>query len=270
MFTMTTLFYIFATFALLSATMVIRAKNPVYSVLFLILVFCNAAGLLLLIDLDFFAMVFLVVYVGAIAVLFLFVVMMLNIKYTEINENILRYLPVGGIFGLLFLLEVMLIVEQDIVPVLAYHTQSALPFMEWLSCTITFFVVTSCISLWYGSILFSDVYLDTHQRCTEYSTLTRTLETFDTNAEQCMLAHVDYVTWPAFRQMATTIEALGMVVYTYYMSFFIVASLILLIAMIGAIVLTMHKGVYVKRQEVFDQNTRDFSKTLLKIKKTKK
>ena len=86
------LFYMFASFALLAGIMVIRAKNPVYSVLFLILVFCNVSGLLLLINLDFFAMVFLVVYVGAIAVLFLFVVMMLNVKLSEINDNILRYL----------------------------------------------------------------------------------------------------------------------------------------------------------------------------------
>ena len=68
--------------------MVIRAKNPVYSVLFLILVFCNVSGILLLLNLDFFAMVFLVVYVGAIAVLFLFVVMMLNIKLNELSENL--------------------------------------------------------------------------------------------------------------------------------------------------------------------------------------
>ena len=85
--TETTLFSVFATFTLLSALMVIRAKNPVYSVLFLILVFCNAAGLLVLLDLDFFAVVFLVVYVGAVAVLFLFVVMMLDITISEVNET---------------------------------------------------------------------------------------------------------------------------------------------------------------------------------------
>ena len=75
-----TLFYIFALLAIISSIMVIRSKNPVHSVLFLILVFCNSSGLLLLLDLDFFAMIFLVVYVGAIAVLFLFVVMMLDIR----------------------------------------------------------------------------------------------------------------------------------------------------------------------------------------------
>lgn len=74
------LFYVFVVLALVSGAMVIRAKNPVHSVLFLILVFCNTSGLLVLLGLDFFAMIFLVVYVGAIAVLFLFVVMMLHIR----------------------------------------------------------------------------------------------------------------------------------------------------------------------------------------------
>ena len=84
---MNLLFYIFSSFALVSGIMVIQARNPVHSVLFLILVFFNSAGLLLLLGLDFFALIFLVVYVGAIAVLFLFVIMMLNIKLAEINEK---------------------------------------------------------------------------------------------------------------------------------------------------------------------------------------
>ena len=81
------LFYLFSSLALLSGGMVIQARNPVHSVLYLILVFFNGAGLLILLGLDFFAMVFLVVYVGAIAVLFLFVVMMLNINLAEFNEK---------------------------------------------------------------------------------------------------------------------------------------------------------------------------------------
>ncbi len=92
--------------------MVIQSRNPVHSVLFLILVFFNAAGLLILLGLDFFAMIFLVVYIGAIAVLFLFVVMMLNIKLAEINEKKLRYLPIGGLLGILFLFEIFLIVDN--------------------------------------------------------------------------------------------------------------------------------------------------------------
>ena len=85
LFVMTWLFYLFSSFAIASGIMVIQSRNPVHSVLFLILVFFNGAGLLILLGLDFFAMVFLVVYVGAIAVLFLFVVMMLNIKLAEIS-----------------------------------------------------------------------------------------------------------------------------------------------------------------------------------------
>ncbi len=77
----------FALLALLSAIMVIASKNPIHSVVFLILVFCNATGLLLLLKLEFIAIMFLIIYVGAIAVLFLFVVMMLNIKLNQLNEN---------------------------------------------------------------------------------------------------------------------------------------------------------------------------------------
>lgn len=112
---MDTLFYLFSSLTLLSAIMVIQSRNPVHSVLFLILVFLNSAGLLLLLGLDFFAMLFLVVYVGAIAVLFLFVVMMLNVKSAEISEKRLRYLPVGGLLGLLFLVEIVYIVDNDLI-----------------------------------------------------------------------------------------------------------------------------------------------------------
>src|SRR6478735_5134102 len=122
------LFYLFSSLALLSGIMVIQSRNPVHSVLFLILVFFNAAGLLILLGLDFFAMIFLVVYVGSIAVLFLFVVMMLNIKLAEINEKKLRYLPVGGVLGLLFLFEILLLVDNDLIPLLFYNTESFLEF----------------------------------------------------------------------------------------------------------------------------------------------
>ena len=77
---------------------------------------------------------------------------------------------------------------------------------------------------------------------------------------------LEYVVWPYIMEQTTTIHTIGHVVYTYYMVFFILASIILLIAMIGSIVLTMHKGVFVKRQDVFEQNTRDFSKTVRKVK----
>jgi len=200
------LFYFFSSLTLLSGVMVIQARNPVHSVLFLILVFFNAAGLLVLLGLDFFAMIFLVVYVGAIAVLFLFVVMMLNIKIAEINEKRLRYLPIGGVLGLLFLFEVLLIVDNDLIPLLLYNTESFLEFQN-----------------------------------------------------------SSFVNWSENLQTVTNIHAIGNLVYTYYFYFFLLSSLILLVAMIGAIVLTMQKGIRIKRQQVFLQNTRDFAKTIRKV-----
>ncbi len=128
---MNLLFYLFASLALISGFMVIQARNPVHSVLFLILVFFNAAGLLILLGLDFFGMVFLVVYVGAIAVLFLFVVMMLNIRLEEINEKKLRYLPVGGLVGFLFLLETFLIIDNDLIPLISYQEEMGVHWSEW-------------------------------------------------------------------------------------------------------------------------------------------
>ena len=200
------LFYLFSSITLISGVMVIQARNPVYSVLFLILVFFNAAGLLGLLGLDFFAMIFLVVYVGAIAVLFLFVVMMLNIKIAEINEKRLRYLPIGGVLGLLFLFETLLIVDNDLIPLLFYNTENLVEFQN-----------------------------------------------------------LNFIDWSENLQTVTNIQAIGNLVYTYYFYFFLMSSIILLIAMIGAIVLTMQKGLRIKRQQVFLQNTRDFAKTIRKL-----
>ena len=205
---MTWLFYLFSSFAIASGIMVIQSRNPVHSVLFLILVFFNSAGLLILLGLDFFAMVFLVVYVGAIAVLFLFVVMMLNIKLAEISERKLRYVPIGGFLGLLFLGEMILIVNNDLIP-------------------------------WLGSPEMWTVSPQTSPG--------------------------PWVSWAQLLEAVTPLESIGVLLYTYYFYFFIVASLILLVAMLGAIVLTLHKGVHVKRQEVFEQNTREFAKTVTKV-----
>jgi len=205
---MTWLFYLFSSFAIASGIMVIQSRNPVHSVLFLILVFFNSAGLLILLGLDFFAMIFMVVYVGAIAVLFLFVVMMLNIKLAEISERKLRYVPIGGFLGLLFLGEMILIVINDLIP-------------------------------WLGS---PDLWVQGAQ----------------TSAGP-------WVSWAQLLEAVTPLESIGVLLYTYYFYFFILASLILLVAMLGAIVLTLHKGVHVKRQEVFEQNTREFAKTVTKI-----
>lgn len=215
---MDTLFYLFSCLTLLSAIMVIQSRNPVHSVLFLILVFLNSAGLLLLLGLDFFAMLFLVVYVGAIAVLFLFVVMMLNVKSAEISEKRLRYLPVGGLLGLLFLVEIVYIVDNDLI------------------------VERSNLSGLFTS------------------------ESYELGTSFYNTAHIpSTIQWYQLVEPYSNIESIGMVMYTYYLLFFLLASLILLVAMIGAILLTMHKAVSTKRQQVFQQNSREFAKTVYKI-----
>src|ERR1043165_7107291 len=100
-------FYAFAAVTLISAFMVIAARNPVHSVLYLILAFFNSAALFLLMGAEFIAMILVIVYVGAVAVLFLFVVMMLDINVAELREGFLKYLPVGALIGLVLLAEIL-------------------------------------------------------------------------------------------------------------------------------------------------------------------
>ncbi|KAL6491963.1 NADH:ubiquinone dehydrogenase subunit 6 [Orobanche gracilis] len=109
---------VLSSLALVSGLMVVRAKNPVHSVLFPIPVFLNTSGLLLFLGLDFFAMIFPVVHIGAIAVSFIFVVMMFNIQIAEIHEEVLRYLPVSGIIGLIFWWEMFFILDNESIPLL--------------------------------------------------------------------------------------------------------------------------------------------------------
>ena len=198
---------VFAALAISSSIMVVRANNPVYSVLYLILVFVNVSGILILQGLDFFAMIFLVVYVGAIAVLFLFVVTMLNIKVEEKQESMLRYLPVGGGIGLIFFFEIILSLDKEFVPV--------------------------------NPLSFASL-------------------------ENDSLITPEYLDWGSALTQKTGIEAIGQVIYTYYFYYFFMASFILLVAMIGAILLTLYNDPKVKRQEVFEQNAREFSRTIQK------
>jgi NADH-quinone oxidoreductase subunit J len=178
-------FYLFSLAAIASAVLVITARNPVHSVLFLILCFFNAAGLFVLLGAEFLAMILVVVYVGAVAVLFLFVVMMLDVDFVELREGFLDYLPIGGVIGLILLVEMILLVGTwTIAPDLIAHT--ATPNV--------------------GDI--------------------------------------------------TNTQAIGQVLYTKYVFFFQMAGLILLIAMIGAIVLTMRHKPNVKRQVIADQVAR--------------
>src|SRR6516164_8867244 len=103
-------FYLFASICVASAVMVIASRNPVHSVLFLILTFFNAAGLFLLLGAEFLAMILVIVYVGAVAVLFLFVVMMLDVDFAEFKQGFLQYLPIGALIGAIFLVELILVV----------------------------------------------------------------------------------------------------------------------------------------------------------------
>ena len=103
-------FYVFAAVAVAAGIMVVTARNPVHSVLFLILAFFNAAGLFVLMGAEFLAMILVIVYVGAVAVLFLFVVMMLDIDFVELRQGFVKYLPVGGLIGVVLLVELFIVV----------------------------------------------------------------------------------------------------------------------------------------------------------------
>ena len=179
-------FYLFAAITVASAVMVISARNPVHSVLFLILAFVNAAGLFVLMGAEFLAMILIVVYVGAVAVLFLFVVMMLDVDFAELREGFLSYLPVGALVGAVLLAELLLVVgawaiSPDVVKGIAAPIPSGV----------------------------------------------------------------------------TNTEALGLVLYTRYVYFFEAAGVILLVAMIGAIVLTLQHKPQVKRQSIVAQVARN-------------
>jgi NADH-quinone oxidoreductase subunit J len=176
-------FYLFAGVCVASAFMVIAARNPVHSVLFLILAFVNASGLFLLMGAEFLAMILVVVYVGAVAVLFLFVVMMLDVDFAELRQGFLNYLPVGALVGIVFLVELLLVVGGW---ALGPNVPKVLPISPTMSNT----------------------------------------------------------------------EALGLVLYTRYVYFFQAAGMVLLVAMIGAIVLTLRHKEGVKRQNISDQVAR--------------
>ena len=177
-------FYVFAFVVMASAAMVVVSRNPVYSVLFLILAFFNAAALFLLIGAEFIAMILIIVYVGAVAVLFLFVVMMLDINLTELREGFLKYLPVGILIGLVLLAEIL---------------------------------------LGLGVI----------------------------GGDQTTLATLGKA-GPQVLAVDNT-RAIGRVLYTQYFYLFQVAGLVLLVAMIGAIVLTLRTRPGVRRQKVSEQ-----------------
>ncbi|MBN8991064.1 MAG: NADH-quinone oxidoreductase subunit J [Rhizobiales bacterium] len=178
-------FYLFACICVASAAMVIVSRNPVHSVLYLILAFVNASGLFILMGAEFLGMMLIVVYVGAVAVLFLFVIMMLDVDFVELREGFMQYLPVGLVIGGIFVFELLLVVGgRAINPSVTKNITAAIP----------------------GNV--------------------------------------------------SNTEALGLVLYTKYIHYFQLAGMVLLVAMIGAIVLTLRHKVSVKRQDINVQNAR--------------
>ena len=142
-------FYIFSFVKLLSSLMVISTKNPVHSVLFLILAFLNAAGIFVILHAEFLAMILIIVYVGAVAVLFLFVVMMLDIKTTIEKSNILQYMPIGLFIGFVFIAELVIVL---------INTKLELSNMQILSNPLNKFAELSNTKA-IGSVLYTDYIL---------------------------------------------------------------------------------------------------------------
>ena len=178
-------FYLFASVCVASAVLVIVSRNPVHSVLYLILAFVNASGLFILMGAEFLGMMLIVVYVGAVAVLFLFVIMMLDVDFLELREGFIEYLPIGLVIGGIFLAELLLVAGG------------------WVIDPGTTKQITAAI--------------------------------------------------PA---NVSNTEALGLVLYTKYIHYFQLAGMVLLVAMIGAIVLTLRHKAKVKRQNINVQNAR--------------
>jgi len=145
-------FYLFAGVLVAAAVMVISARNPVHSVLFLILAFFNAAALFVLIGAEFLAMILVVVYVGAVAVLFLFVVMMLDINLTELRQGFLQYLPVGALVGLVLLIELVLVMGGwHLAPELAGVAQAPLPLDRSNTAALGDILYTRYVFLFQGA-----------------------------------------------------------------------------------------------------------------------
>jgi len=192
-------FYLFSFVAIASAFMVISCKNPVHSVLFLILTFVNAAGLFIMTGAEFLGLLLIVVYVGAVAVLFLFVVMMLDVDFVELREGYLQYMPVGAFVGLVVLIELLAVIGG------------------WVTAP---------------------------------------------GATSSQVAPIPDVS------DARNIEALGNILYTDYIFFFQLAGMILLVAMVGAIVLTLRHKESVRRQDIAVQVARD-PDTAIELRKVK-
>ena len=177
-------FYVFASIAVASGLLVVLARNPVHSVLWLIVTFFSAAGMMVLMGAEFVAMLLIIVYVGAVMVLFLFVVMMLDVDFAELKRGLADYLPLGALIGLILVIELALVS---------------------------------------GHWVFSDAAPESRS-----------------------------AVMPVPSDVPNT-QALGQVLYDKYILIFQLSGLILLVAMIGAIVLTLRHRTHVKRQDILEQ-----------------
>jgi NADH-quinone oxidoreductase subunit J len=203
------LFYLFSSFAILSSLFVIITKNPIYSVLFLIFTFTNVSCLLFLFNFDFLPVIFLIVYVGAIAVLFLFVLMMLNIKSAELQDNYTNYVPYTFFFCCLFLVEFVFLLRSEFF------------FLE----------------IWnQNSIVFLNEFLNTIHSNTDFNN---------------------------YFGVFSNLKAVSVALFSNYLFSFLLASYILLLAMIAVIALTLHKNFISKKQNVYSQLMVNYKNTIL-------
>ena len=179
-------FFFISLIFLLSSFLVIYSINPIHSILSLILLFCSSSVFLLFINVEFLALMFIIIYVGAISVLFLFVIMMLNIKLIEVNDNLIKYLPISFFIFLIFIFDFYLIFNQNLLFILDF-------------------------------------------------------------------SQLNYISWINLLNKKTSMELIGMILYTDFFSIFLLSSLILFISMIGPIVLTLVVEKNNKRQNIYEQ-----------------
>lgn len=196
------LFFLFSSIVITSSILVISSRNPVHSLLFLILAFVNLVFLLVLLEAEFLALVFLAVYLGAVAVLFLFVVMMLNIKIVELSKDLVYYLPIGGVLGFLLFVNILTCFNLDLVSLI--------------------------------------------------------------NAD--LLNQYFYTNWFEYVDFVSTVDYFGQLLYTYYFYFFLLSGLVLLVAMIGAVILTSQvSNKNIREQFINEQVTRNCDNSIFLV-----
>jgi len=205
MFIHSLLFYLFSSASVILSLVMIISKNQVYSILSLILVFLNVSGLFVILGAEFLALLFIIVYVGAVAVLFLFVIMMLNIKFLSIRFSMYRYIPIFLIFGFIFSSEFLLIFYNDLVYFDIQHLY----------------------------MLYSNEHL---------------------------------LEWCVYVLLFSNLTIFSGLLYTHFVFLFIISGIVLLVSMIGAISLTLHRRNDIKRQHIYKQLSRDFKDAITWIK----